>query len=263
MYFKIKSVADQYDNYISQSIPFYDAVFAFVADALKKRFGERPIIMADIGCGTGNISAFCRGVCNISHVHLLDFSAAMLDIAQDKLSDIATTRHEQSFTDPFRMKDLDVVVASLTLDHMEHLDSLTAVYQSMYDTLKDGGTCIVIEKCCDSSDKSCASWKAFNTMIQIRKKHMLQNKLKTAAEADSWENHIFTEDFLRPLSVLYDIAKSVGFDVQLTGVPVTSDMTYESFYDMKAPPLQLVEDRPDNDVAHGMGVLLLTKKSRL
>jgi len=51
--------------------------------------------------------------------------------------------HSQSFTQKFTFENVDVMIASLTLDHLETIENLEQVFASLYGALSIGGTCTI------------------------------------------------------------------------------------------------------------------------
>lgn len=97
-------------------------------------------VVADIGCGTGILA--CEAAKRAAHVHAMDVSETMLDVAQDRANAAGLdniTFHHAGFTS-FDLLDgtLDLVTTKFALHHLPDLWKGVALSR-IRKTLKPGG----------------------------------------------------------------------------------------------------------------------------
>lgn len=96
----------------------------------------------EIGCGTGKNTRWLSEVA--AHVHAIDFSAAMIEQAQQKCPGENLTFTLADLTKPWPVADasIDLVTCNLVL---EHISDLRFVFAEVARVLIDGGRCFVSE----------------------------------------------------------------------------------------------------------------------
>ncbi|MFO1009859.1 MAG: metalloregulator ArsR/SmtB family transcription factor [Planctomycetota bacterium] len=105
----------------------------------------RPLVLADLGCGTGYLASALAGLC--SRLVCVDGSNAMLEEARKKLEPMppGTTldlRRGDLDELPIADAELDGCVAGMVL---HHLDDPTPAVREMRRVLKPGSTAVVLE----------------------------------------------------------------------------------------------------------------------
>jgi ubiquinone/menaquinone biosynthesis C-methylase UbiE/DNA-binding transcriptional ArsR family regulator len=132
-----EQVAGEWDNLRSGF--FSEAVRE---TAIAKAYLRPEMVAADVGAGTGFMAAGLAPL--IQHVHVLDGSPAMLEVARKNLS--AFTNIEYHRADvlllPLREASVDVVFANMLLHHCP--DPLAAI-QEMVSVLKPGGRLVITD----------------------------------------------------------------------------------------------------------------------
>lgn len=91
--------------------------------------------VADLGTGTGYCLPFLHDQLRPAKLYAVDFSAAMLDVARNRLPDIACI-HADLETVPFAPESLDLAVSSLAV---QWLDEPEPFISNMAKALKPGG----------------------------------------------------------------------------------------------------------------------------
>lgn len=108
--------------------------------------------LLEIGCGTGS-TAIAHAPW-VKHIHAIDISSKMLEIAQDKAAaeKLENITFERSTIDEFSAPDqtLDVVLG-LSILHL--LDNWEAIVARVYNMLKPGGVFITSTACIGDSMK--------------------------------------------------------------------------------------------------------------
>jgi tRNA (cmo5U34)-methyltransferase len=130
--------ADGYDVQIRRLIPHYDEMIATGVELLAALAPADGHVL-DLGGGTGALSsAVLDGLPGV-RVTVLDVDPEMLGEARRRLARFGNrvSFREGSFLGP--LPAADAVVASLALHHVHDLDTKTALYRAIYDTLSPGG----------------------------------------------------------------------------------------------------------------------------
>jgi tRNA (cmo5U34)-methyltransferase len=136
--------AETYDVQIRRLIPHYDEMIATGVELLATLAPAEGRVL-DLGGGTGALSAaVLDGLPRVS-VTVLDVDADMLGEARRRLARFAdrVSFHEGSFLDP--LPAADAVVASLALHHVHDLQTKTALYSAIHDTLAPGGVLLNLD----------------------------------------------------------------------------------------------------------------------
>jgi tRNA (cmo5U34)-methyltransferase len=157
--------AREFDQVIQTLIPYYDQMLEALVTALPFAPTE-PIVVLDLGCGTGTVAACVLKAFPQAVVTCLDFSARMIELAQVKLSSYANGRYvAQDFRDFAFGDQYDVVVSSLALHHLETDAEKRVFYEKVYRALKPGGCFYNADVVLGSGESLQAAyldkWKAF------------------------------------------------------------------------------------------------------
>ncbi|MCA9690743.1 MAG: class I SAM-dependent methyltransferase [Myxococcales bacterium] len=272
-YYTKARVAHKYDVYIGKNIPFYWPALHFIADHLAAHFrGRQGLVVLDLGCGTANHCITVSKKVSVGPLTLVDHSAAILEVAQRKVAEAETipapvaVRHG-SFLEPATLADIeaesvDLILSSLTLDHIHEDEEFVALLRRLHGILKPGGCFVLCEKS-SSPDPSTPSWRSFAEMIHIRGENNRRHDFKNEAEIAEWKQHNFEEDVMRPLSLSWTLAEQAGFQVETAGgavLPPAEELDYERFYEIDfITPL----DRArvfDTIESYGAGILICSKR---
>jgi tRNA (cmo5U34)-methyltransferase len=136
--------ADAYDVQIRRLIPHYDEMIATGVEVLAALAPPDAHVL-DLGGGTGALSAAVLDGLPGVRVTLLDVDPDMLAEARRRLHRFAdrVTFRAESFLDP--LPAADAVVASLALHHVHELETKTALYARIAETLSPGGVLLNLD----------------------------------------------------------------------------------------------------------------------
>ena len=147
-----EEVASVFGNMLSRSIPSYD-VMRELCFMVGRNFVTGNGTISDIGCSNGLASErFIKAFPNEKFV-LSDVSKPMLKACAEKYKEnenVSVVYHD--LRNPISTKNNDVVIASLTLQFTP-IEYRWNILQSIYDSLRDGGALILVEKVLGSSAK--------------------------------------------------------------------------------------------------------------
>ena len=118
-----------------------DILTAGILDALKP---SKEMVGVDFGAGTGMVTI---GVAKkVRHITALDSSEGMLGILRDKIKALQITNISTAAVDiesgASGFKDLDFIVSTMTMHHVQNISALTQV---LYSMLKPGGTVVIVD----------------------------------------------------------------------------------------------------------------------
>jgi tRNA (cmo5U34)-methyltransferase len=136
--------ANGYDVQIRRLIPHYDEMIATGVELLTALAPPDGHVL-DLGGGTGALSsAVLDGLPGV-RVTVLDVDVEMLGEARRRLARFAdrVSFREGSFLDS--LPAADAVVASLALHHVHDLQTKTALYRAICDTLSPGGVLVNLD----------------------------------------------------------------------------------------------------------------------
>jgi tRNA (cmo5U34)-methyltransferase len=132
------ATAANYDADRMKLIPGYEG---FYAAALELIPADANLIV-DLGAGSGLFSAMVHAAFPQAQLHLVDFSAPMLDLARERLgaSPLVTYRLADYSTAPLPA-ECDSVVSALSIHHLDD-DRKQALFASVFSALRPGGVFI-------------------------------------------------------------------------------------------------------------------------
>ena len=196
--------AEGYDVQIRRFIPHYDDMIATGVELLAALAPADGHIL-DLGGGTGALSsAVLEGLPGV-RVTVLDVDRDMLGEARTRLERFAdrVAFREASFLDPLPVAD--AAVASLALHHVHDLDTKTALYRAIRDTLPPGGVLLNL-------DAAVTEDARLNGLVFDRMAERMADSGIADAEARghfaSWED----EDRYFPLDAELGALRDAGFD---------------------------------------------------
>lgn len=271
-YFIKPEVANKYDIYIGINIPFYWPTLDFIGEKLCIFFpSERALDCIEIGCGSANLSITISKYFAIKNLLLVDHSAEFLKIAKQKITKTLLaprklTSKNISFLSNNWENDVqphtqDLILSSLTLDHIAEDKIFLSLLKKLYNLLKEGG-CLVIAEKCASSDQTTSSWKSFVKMIDIRGENNLKNNFKNLSEIAAWKDHIFHEDTLRPFADIWTLSERAGFTIKYAGgvpLPEPENLNYDTFYQLNKISSLTRQEVFSSVQAFGIAILICQK----
>ena len=137
-----------YDRCILQRLLFGPSHRAILT-GVRARFGDRPLAILDVGCGTGVFVSRIRAASPRSTVWGVDLVSAML--AQGRARWRSDPEHVAAVQGdserlPFVAGAFDVVTCANSFHHYPHQDRAVA---EMYRVLKPGGRLLLVDGCRD------------------------------------------------------------------------------------------------------------------
>jgi tRNA (cmo5U34)-methyltransferase len=133
------NIAD-YDRRIRQLVPGYTAMRGAHMALLKKLLpADRPVLVLDLGGGTGALAEAVAETLPQAEVEIWDIDRAMLAVARERCARFGGRVRcvERSFTEP--LTPCDAVVACIALHHMKDLSVKGAIYRHIHAALRPGG----------------------------------------------------------------------------------------------------------------------------
>jgi tRNA (cmo5U34)-methyltransferase len=134
--------ASTYDADRAKLIPCFDAFHRRATDLIAG--GAKRIL--DLGAGTGLLTTFVRQWYPEAHIHLMDFSEPMIELARKRLvgDDNVTFEVADYVTAPLG-EGYDSVVSALSIHHLDH-ETKKKVFAKIYSALRPGGTFVNAEQ---------------------------------------------------------------------------------------------------------------------
>jgi tRNA (cmo5U34)-methyltransferase len=126
-----------FDKNFVRFAPRYVEVIDALVSALPFLKGSR-ISVADLGCGTGNITKALLKEYPRAHVTCIDLSEQMVNLAKAKLKGCKNIEFHVADLREFKFGRYDAVISSLVLHHFEK-DDKEVFYKKIYGCLKKGG----------------------------------------------------------------------------------------------------------------------------
>jgi tRNA (cmo5U34)-methyltransferase len=134
--------ASTYDADRALLIPCYDAFHRRATDLIPA--GATRIL--DLGAGTGLLSTFVRAWYPAAHLHLIDFSAPMIDLARARLAADPNVSFEVAdYTTAELPQNQDAIVSALSIHHLEHPAKRT-LFARIFAALRPGGVFVNAEQ---------------------------------------------------------------------------------------------------------------------
>lgn len=129
--------ASDYDRQIRRFIPGYEEMLREVVSLLDEALPEQPLV-ADLGAGTGALSAAILGAIPRARALLVDIDPNMLEVARTRLAPHAARVElvRARFDEP--LPACDAIVASLSLHHVPDVDQKRALYRHLRASLRPG-----------------------------------------------------------------------------------------------------------------------------
>jgi tRNA (cmo5U34)-methyltransferase len=129
------ATASTYDQDRARLLPGYESFYRWTLDLIP----AAALRLADLGAGTGLLTAMLRGRFPKAEIHLFDFSAPMLEQARLRLGDDThVVYHQCDYTTAPLPAPLDAVASSLSIHHLED-ERKQQLFASIYAALRPGG----------------------------------------------------------------------------------------------------------------------------
>jgi tRNA (cmo5U34)-methyltransferase len=134
--------APTYDADRAKLIPCYDAFHRRATDLIPA--GATHIL--DLGAGTGILTTFVRSWYPDAHIHLMDFSAPMIDLARKRLAaDNNVSFEVADYTTAPLGENYDAIVSALSIHHLEH-PAKKSLFARIFAALRPGGVFVNAEQ---------------------------------------------------------------------------------------------------------------------
>ncbi len=129
------ATAATYDRDRMKLIPGHEGFYAAALELVPADVST----IVDLGAGSGLFSAMLRASFPAARLHLIDFSAPMLDLARRRLGESPLVAYSLTdYTAAPLPVPCDAVVSSLSIHHLED-DRKRALFCAVFDALKPGG----------------------------------------------------------------------------------------------------------------------------
>ena len=136
------ATASTYDHDRSLLIPGCDTFYRWAIALIP----ERAKTIVELGAGSGLLTALIRNRLPQAHIHLLDFSVPMLDLARRRLGDDPhLSYHHADYATQNLPPEACSVVSSLSIHHLEDADK-QALFRKVFAALRPGGTFVNAEQ---------------------------------------------------------------------------------------------------------------------
>jgi tRNA (cmo5U34)-methyltransferase len=127
--------ASTYDRDRFKLIPGYDSFYRWALDLIPPRAKT----ICELGAGSGLMTRLLRDRYPTAHLHVIDFSAPMLDLAKARLgSDRGITWYQFDYATEPLPENLCSIVSSLSIHHLDDADK-RSVFKKACAALKPNG----------------------------------------------------------------------------------------------------------------------------
>ncbi|HEX4155366.1 MAG TPA: methyltransferase domain-containing protein [Acidobacteriaceae bacterium] len=127
--------ASTYDRDRMKLIPSHEAFYTAALELIPADAQQ----IVELGAGSGLFSAMLRSAFPTAHLHLVDFSQPMLDLARQRLGDDPRIHYSLAdYTTEPLPQSCDAIVSSLSIHHLED-DRKRAILPLIFNALKPGG----------------------------------------------------------------------------------------------------------------------------
>src|SRR6202041_2420156 len=100
----------------------------------------------DLGAGTGILTTFVRSWYPAAHIHLMDFSQPMIDLARKRLASDTNISYEVAdYTSAPLGENYDAIVSALSIHHLEH-PAKKSLFAKIFAALRPGGVFVNAEQ---------------------------------------------------------------------------------------------------------------------
>ncbi|MGV8144773.1 MAG: class I SAM-dependent methyltransferase [Methanothermobacter sp.] len=196
--------AKEYDELIVKLIPNYKEMITSLIASIPFE-NSQPLEVLDLGCGTGNITIAVKKRYPNARVTCLDLAEHMIETAKYKLSQYDDVKFFVGDFSNFQFqKGYDLIISSMALHHLKTDADKIAVYQKIYNALKEGGAFYNADNVLASNEYlenvNMEKWNAF----------MLENISEKEIE-EKYISTYYEEDYPAPLIKHVDWLRDIGF----------------------------------------------------
>jgi tRNA (cmo5U34)-methyltransferase len=150
------ATASSYDADRSRLIPGCDSFYRWAINLIP----EHAQHILDLGAGSGLLTVLIHNRFPDARIHLIDFSAPMLENAKRRLGNASFATYEQAdYVQAALPKDLDAIVSSLSIHHLDHADK-RELFRKIHAALAPGGRFINADQVAGPTPDLDARYKA-------------------------------------------------------------------------------------------------------
>lgn len=197
---------DAYDESIRRFIPGYEEMLRQASDAAA---AVAPLLVLDLGAGTGAMSDALLSRPEVETVQLVDVDDEMLGQARTRLAHFGDRAQFtlSSFHEP--LPECDAVVASLALHHIPSMDDKAGLYRRIFAALRPGGVFVNADVTMPAKEpERSRAWRSWAD-------HLVASGID---EPQAWRHfeEWAEEDTYFPLGAELDALEGVGFRARCT-----------------------------------------------
>jgi tRNA (cmo5U34)-methyltransferase len=169
------ATASTYDIDRSKLIPGCDTFYSWALDLIP----PRAKVICELGAGSGLMTRLLRDRFPNAHLHVIDFSAPMLDLAKGRLgNDPGITWSQSDYAADPLPQNLCAVVSSLSIHHLDDADKRT-VFKKAYTSLKPNGVFVNAEQVAGPTPALEVRYKAL-WLQQVRDAGATESQIKAS-----------------------------------------------------------------------------------
>ncbi|HEY0263034.1 MAG TPA: methyltransferase domain-containing protein [Granulicella sp.] len=186
------TTASTYDKDRSRLIPGCDTFYRWAVDLIPAKAKR----ILDLGCGSGLLTVLVRQRFPAAKVHLIDFSAPMLELARKRLGESPLLTYEQGdyLTAPLP-EGLCAVVSSLSIHHLDDEGKRT-IFRRAYEALLPGGVFVNAEQVAGPTPELEERYKAL-WLRQVRALGATEEQIEASLYRQKEDRCASVEDQLR------------------------------------------------------------------
>jgi tRNA (cmo5U34)-methyltransferase len=197
--------AEEYDGLIVKLIPGYQDMVDSLIRSIPFE-SSKPIKVLDLGCGTGNITLAVKKRYPQAHVTCIDLAESMIEITRYKLGEYDDIEFHVADMRDFQYgeNNYDLIISSLAMHHLQTDEEKIAVYQEIYDSLREGGVFL-------HADQVLTSSKYLEKANQEQWKEFMLKTMPLSEIEEKWLPTAHHEDHPAPLLNHIDWLREIGF----------------------------------------------------
>lgn len=135
--------ADEYDERIRQTLPFYDEFYEQIIDALAA-IANKDVVWLDIGCGTGKMYEAARNRVPVKEFVFADHSPEMLAVSKARFPGVGNS-FARVEVQHIRDRDRFDVITAVQVNHYLSKRDRELAVRNCYKALRSGGCFITFE----------------------------------------------------------------------------------------------------------------------